>query len=162
MSGTVREPEYPSADRLRVYGDFMFLTMRARHFAPMPVAAMRAAVEPAILLGHYKLFRFDGVPRGALTWAWLDEEAEARHLAGEALRFRDWRSGDRLWIIDFLAPYRGLTAGMVRWVMTRGNMPESEFRYRRTSDGQDTRRVVHIDLDRHASGSKAAVTQGAA
>lgn len=157
MSETRRDPEYPTAERLRVYGDFAFIAFRAAHHRQMPVAVLRAALEPPILLGQYKIFRFDGVPRGALTWAWLSEDAEQRYLAGEGFGLRDWRSGDRLWIIDFMAPYRGLTAGMVRWVMRPGNMPEKQFRFRRVIDGTATRRVVHIDLDRHDSGSVAKV-----
>lgn len=144
----LRRPEFPSEETLRVYGDLAFLAMRSAHHRRMSVAILRDALEPPILLGQYKIFRFDGVPRGALTWAWLSEEAEARYLAGEGFRLVDWRSGDRLWIIDLIAPYRGLTTGVVRWVTTPGNMPGSRFSYRRVTAGRRTRRVVHIDLDR--------------
>lgn len=156
MSAT-RDSEFPDPERLRIYGDLAFLAMRSTHHRAMPVSVLRAALEPPILLGQYKIFRFDGVPRGALTWAWLSDEAEARYLDGEGFRFEDWRSGETLWIIDFLAPYRGLAAGMVRWVMRDGSMPQRQFRFRRVTGGRHTRRVVHIDLDRHDNGSVAKV-----
>ena len=156
-----RQPEFPDAERLRVYGDLTFLAMRSHHHRAMTVSILRDALEPPILLGQYKLFRFDGVPRAALTWAWLSEEVEAKYLAGEGFRLGDWRSGDRLWIIDMMAPYAGLTKGVVRWVMTRGNMPQTRFAYRRESEARDMARVVRIDLDLHESGSKADVTLNA-
>lgn len=157
-----REPEWPDAERLRVYGDLCFLAMRSAHHRRMSVAILRDAFEPPILLGQFKLFRFDGVPRGALTWAWLSRNAEARYLAGEGLHFADWRSGDRLWIIDLIAPYRGLTAGIGRWVMTRGNMPGPRFLFRRVSDGKRTRRVVEVDLDRDGAISRVSHPETAA
>ncbi|MBT8458636.1 MAG: toxin-activating lysine-acyltransferase [Boseongicola sp.] len=153
-----REPEFPTEERLRVYGDLAFLAMRSAHHRKMSVSILQAALEPPILLGQYKIFRFDGIPRGALTWAWLSQDAEERYLEGEGFTFADWKSGDRLWIIDLMAPYKGLTAGIVRWVMKEGNMPEPRFSFRRVDGDRDTRKVVNIDITRR--GNMAQVLQG--
>lgn len=64
-----REPEFPTEDRLRIYGDLAFLAMRSAHHRKMSVSILRDALEPPILLGQYKIYRFDEFPRGALTWA---------------------------------------------------------------------------------------------
>lgn len=153
---TERSPELPDEKRLRVYGDFLFLALRSEHHRRMPVGALQIAVEPPIMLGQYFIFRFDGVPRGLVTWARFGEDAEARYIAGEPMQPGDWASGDRLWIVDLIAPYKGLTAGIVRWIM-QGNLPERRFRFRRVVNGNQTRRIVHIDLDRHDTGSVARV-----
>ncbi|KUJ73417.1 hypothetical protein AVO45_15145 [Ruegeria marisrubri] len=140
--------EFPSQEKLRVYGDVMFLAMRSPHHAGMSVANLRAALEPPVELGQFRIFRFDGVPRGMFTWANLEPEAEARLVSGQALSFDDWNSGDHLWIIDLIAPYRGLTAGMARWIMKPGNFADRDFYFRRVTAGRDTRRIVHVDFDR--------------
>lgn len=140
--------ETPSQEKLRVYGDTMFLALRSRHHAHMTVANLRAAMEPPIEAGQFRIFRFDDVPRGMFTWAFLGPEAEARLVAGETLRPNDWTSGNRLWLIDLIAPYKGMTAALVRWIMKPGNFAEREFIFRRVVEGNKTRKILHINFDR--------------
>lgn len=144
-------PEFPSQEKLRVYGDVMFLALRSQHHSRMQVINLRAALEPPIELGQFRIFRFDDVPRGMFTWAYLGPEAEARLVAGEPLAPQDWASGERLWLIDLIAPYKGMAAAMTRWVMVPGNFARREFLFRRVSDGNRTRRIVHIDFERPES-----------
>ena len=47
-------------------------------------------------------------PIGVVLWALASEEVEERLKAGNAkLRPQDWRSGDRLWVVDIIAPFGG-------------------------------------------------------
>lgn len=140
--------ETPSDAALSALGDAFFLAGRSPRHAGMPVHALRAALEAPILLGQYKVFRFDDVPRGVITWARMSPEAEGRYVRGEPFQTGDWQSGDRLWLIDLIAPYKGLTASMVRWVMIRGNFTSREFLFRRVVGNRQTRKIVHIDFDR--------------
>lgn len=141
-------PEFPSAEKLRLYGDFAFLAMRSAHHRQMSVANMHMAFEPPIELGQFKLFRFDGIPRGLLTWAWLGPEAERRLVSGGTLSPDDWRSGDHLWLIDVIAPYKGLIRGISRWVMEKGNLTDKDYYFRRVEAGNRTRRILHVDVRR--------------
>ncbi|MEM8632919.1 MAG: toxin-activating lysine-acyltransferase [Pseudomonadota bacterium] len=138
--------EFPDGDRLRAYGDFLFLAFRSPHHARMSVANLRMAIEPPLTHGQYRIFRFDGVARGLFTWAYLSDDAAAGLVAGGTLDPDAWRSGPNLWIMDLIAPYKGLTSQMVRWIMTPGNFTETEFFYRRVVAGNQTRRIVRIDL----------------
>lgn len=146
--------ETPPEATLRAMGDFLFLAFRSPHHQKMSVANLRLAFEPPILLGQNRIFRFDDIPRGCFTWAHLSRDAEQRYVAGHPLRPRDWQSGDHLWIIDLMAPYRGLTASMVRWIMQPGNLTRKDFYFRRVVDGRATRRIVHIDFERPEGLSK--------
>ncbi len=154
MSGTdtsgqaLPEIEKPSEAKLRIYGDFLFLAFRSHWHARMNVANLRSAFEPPIELGQYRVFRFDGVPRGLLTWAWMNEEAERKYVSGDLLDPADWQSGDRLWLIDIIAPYKGLTASISRWVMVPGQFTDGAFNFRRVSRDNATRRIVNIDFGR--------------
>ena len=145
---TLPDIEAPSPERLRAYGDMMFLAFRSPRHARMPVAQLRTYLEPPLLLGQFRLFRFDGVARGLYTWGWLDRAAERRLITGEDLRPEDWTSGDRLWITDIMAPYKGLTASMVRWIMQDGHFTDRDFHFRRVDDQNRPRRIVHIDFRR--------------
>lgn len=142
------EIERPSEDRLRVYGDLMFLAFRSPRHAGMTTGLLRTYFEPPILLGQFRIFRFDGVPRGMFTWGHLDEAAERKLVSGAPLAPEDWNSGQRLWLIDLIAPYRGLAGGMVRWIMEPGNFTDRDFHFRRLNDRNETRRIVHIDFHR--------------
>lgn len=140
------EIERPSAEKLRVYGDMLFLAFRSPRHTRMSVGALRSYFEPAVELGQFRIFRFDDIPRGMYTWAYLGPEAERKLVTGEPLNPQDWNSGDRLWIIDLIAPYRGLTASIVRWIMEPGHFTDAEFRFRRVKEANATQRIVHIDF----------------
>lgn len=139
--------EAPTPERLRVYGDLMFLAFRSRRHARMNVSVLRTYLEPPIEAGQFRIFRFDDVPRAMYTWAWLDSEAERKLVTGVPLARSDWQSGDHLWIIDMIAPYPGLMGQIGRWIMQRGNFAEREFRFRRVDGENETRRIVHVDFD---------------
>lgn len=143
-----RAREMPSQEKLRVYGDCLFLAMRSRHHAGMTLATLRAALEPAIDAGQFRIFRIDDIPRGMFTWAFLNPDAEARFVAGEPLRPQDWQSGDQRWLIDLIAPYKGMTTAMVRWIMKPGNFTDTTFVFRRVVEGNKTRKILHVDFAR--------------
>ncbi len=139
--------EAPSAAKLRTYGDFLFLAFRSDWHRQMSVANLRSAFEAPIELDQYRVFRFDDVPRAVITWAWLNSDAERRYVRGGLLEPDDWRAGDRLWLLDIIAPYRGLTASISRWIMVPGQLPSHRFRFRRVGEDHATRRIVSVDLD---------------
>ncbi|MDJ0628799.1 MAG: toxin-activating lysine-acyltransferase [Rhodobacter sp.] len=148
-AGQVLPPvETPTDEKLRVYGDLMFLAFRSARHSLMSTATLRTYLEPPLELGQFRVFRFDGVPRGMYTWAWLGQSAEEKLISGEPLSGCDWQSGEALWIVDMIAPYRGVTKSMVRFVMTPGNFSDREFYFRKVGGVNDTRRIVHISFRR--------------
>ncbi|UOA26413.1 toxin-activating lysine-acyltransferase [Pseudosulfitobacter sp. DSM 107133] len=148
MGVVMPESEAPTEARLRAYGDFLFLAFRSDWHQRMTMANLRSAFEAPIALDQYRIFRFDGVPRGLITWARMSAEAERKYVAGELLDPEDWQSGDRLWLIDMIAPYKGLAASITRWVMVPGQFTDATFSFRRVSADHATRRIVTIDLTR--------------
>lgn len=138
--------EAPSPEKLRVYGDMMFLAFRSQRHRAMSLGTLKAYLETPIELGQFRIFRFDDVPRAMYTWAFLNAEAERKLVEGVPLEPDDWNSGQRLWIIDLVAPYRGLMKQIGRWIMRPGNLTDGEFLFRRVTGINDTRRVVHVDF----------------
>lgn len=77
-----------------------------RHFA---LSDLEWMIMPPLMLEQYRVFRGDTTPVGLALWAWLSEEAEKKLEAGLGrLRPDEWKSGDRLWLVDLVAP--GATA----------------------------------------------------
>ena len=55
----------------------------------------------------------EGVPTAMVTWAWLSSEVEQEvHQMGRALTEDEWRSGDRLFFNDWIAPYGNIRSAM--------------------------------------------------
>ncbi len=80
-------------------------------------------IQPAVDSGQFAILRQGHIPRACVTWALMDETAEDRFLSGQPLETQDWYSGNRLWIIDIVAPYEQGTGGQVlKWFS--GGLPD--------------------------------------
>ncbi len=74
-----------------------------KHFA---LADLEWMVMPAVLRNQYRVFHDDGRPVGAVTWAFLSPDAEAKlSLSPPRLRPDEWTSGDACWLVDLIAPF---------------------------------------------------------
>lgn len=149
-SRTMPEPssEFPSPEKQRIMGEFLFLAMRSNLYQGLPLAKFREAFEPAIDNKQFQIFRFQEVPRGLLTWARLTADAERRFVSGEGLSAADWCAGDRFWIVDLIAPYKGVGSMMSRWIRKPGNLPTRECSFLRADPVKKTvKKIVRVNLD---------------
>ena len=141
-------PEHPSAGKQRAMGELLFLAIRSGSYAKIPIGRFHDLLEPAIDHKQLHIFRFDDVPRGALLWAKMSQEAEQRFLTGERLSHNDWNSGDRTWIVSFLAPYPKMASYMVRWSKKGKDLPARKFNHLRLMPNSSAiKSVIEIDLD---------------
>lgn len=91
-------------------GSAVWLWMHDPRHCKEAVRDMEHRLLAPIEAGQYAMARRTtegGQPLALLLFARFDEQAEARYLANPAARIacRDWRSGDRLWLIDWSAPF---------------------------------------------------------
>jgi cytolysin-activating lysine-acyltransferase len=74
----------------------------------VPAIYLQAVVRPLLQHGQYKLF-FDsrGDPVGFVLWALLAPTVEEQVMQAGVwdLHLSEWNEGDRIWIVDFAAPY---------------------------------------------------------
>ncbi len=79
-----------------------------KHFS---IGDLEWLVMPAILLEQFRVFHGPKHPLGFALWARFSEEAEKRFLEqvesgrGARLRPQNWKSGERLWLIELVAPF---------------------------------------------------------
>ncbi len=94
----------------------------------LSIGDLEWSVMPALLHEQFRVFRFgplpalDGaqpvafppgmdrgglerMPLGVAFWGWLSENAEAKVERGERLALEDWKSGERLWLLELISPF---------------------------------------------------------
>ena len=81
-----------------------------------------------------------------ITWAWMAPEAERRLIRGDPMLPSDWDGGERLWLIDLIAPYRGLAQSVGRWLSVPGNFSDDDFFFRRVTGANKTRRIAQLSV----------------
>lgn len=92
-------------------GEVVWLLSQSPAHKHFTIGDLEWLVMPAILLEQFRVFHGDKTPVGFALWAHLSEDAERRlndaAMAGQGARLRpdDWKSGDRLWLVDLIAPF---------------------------------------------------------
>ncbi len=111
-----------------ILGSATWLWMHSPRHRELPVHALASLLLPAIKLQQFVLASamMDGElrPVAFASWANFSAEAEARYMAHSArpLPPEDWRSGDRMWVLDWMAPFGHNHAFIEAW---RQLMPRS-------------------------------------
>lgn len=138
-------PEYPDEDQQRTYGALCFLYMRAAKYDAIALRNMRRLMQPPIDLRFYKVLYLDDVPRAAITWAYLTEEAERKLLiTGEAIAPADWAGGQNLWLMEVIAPYKegNLGAQLTKRFLAAVKPPHDTVRFARFASPGKLKHVV--------------------
>lgn len=131
-----------------MFGSISWLMLHSpahRHFF---IADYEWLVMPAILSKQFRIVRQNNVPIAYVSWAYLDENVEARIASGRGvpkLAPHEWNLGDRLWVIDVIAPFGGAKEILQK-------LQETEFKdkdvkiLRLRKDGRGTEGVLLSDM----------------
>lgn len=94
-------------DNFSTLGKVMWLWSHSALHRRWPIESAIHYIIPAIEKAQCRLLvNEEGMPIGYASWAWLSAEAEKRYILDpNSLRYQDWQSGERLWFIDFIAPF---------------------------------------------------------
>ena len=90
-----------------VLGSAVWLWMHSDSHRNVPLHLLTTLLLPTIKAGQFILASENGKPVFYLSWATMSEEAERRYLRNppQFMPPADWTSGDRLWILDWVAPF---------------------------------------------------------
>ncbi len=107
-SNASAQPASPGEVVNQVLG-LMLLSPAHKHLF---IADLEWLVLPPVMARQFRLFRKDGRVIAYASWALLTEEAETRFSDGGTRGVRrlapaDWTAGDRLWLVDVIAPFGG-------------------------------------------------------
>jgi cytolysin-activating lysine-acyltransferase len=97
-----------------VLGEITWLMSQSPLHKQLFISDLEWLVMTPMMLQQFRLFYDQSKPVGVVLWASVSEEVEARLAAGNArMRPQDWKSGDRLWVVEVIAPF-GKGEEMVR------------------------------------------------
>ncbi|NKB58522.1 MAG: toxin-activating lysine-acyltransferase [Alphaproteobacteria bacterium] len=111
-------------DKVGILGHVTWLMTQSPLHRHLFVTDLEWLVMPALALNQFRIWHGSAqqaagipasqvqggsMPIGFASWAYLDEEAEARIKQGiKQLRATDWKAGDSLWLIDLIMPFGGM------------------------------------------------------
>jgi cytolysin-activating lysine-acyltransferase len=125
-----------------VLGEMVWLlTQSPQHKQAFFIGDLEWMAMPPILLQQFRMFYAKDKPIGVILWAFVSDEVEARLLSGNArMRPQDWKSGDKLWIVEVLAPFGG-TDEMLKDFKAKV-FKDREVRFRAVEGGKGVVRVM--------------------
>jgi cytolysin-activating lysine-acyltransferase len=110
------EPQ-PQTNRLSaaaaLLGEIVWLLGRSDAHKHIFLTELDWMVMPPIPLRQFRIWRQNNQPVAYASWAFLSDEASQRFIDGAAaghvgrLAPGEWKSGEQLWLIDFIAPFGG-------------------------------------------------------
>ena len=137
-----QSPDAPALDS-SVLGEVTWLMTQSELHRDWPLASVVQWVLPALLNNQYRLYRQNDRPIGYVSWGWLSAEAETGYVQDpSSLQPKDWQSGDRLWLLDWIAPGGG-THAIARDLKSKV-FPDHVGRALRWKDGSDTLNIFYL------------------
>ena len=107
-SGADQQQQERPLDKISAVGHGVWLMTQSPIHKHLFIADLEWMLLPPIAAGQFRLWRKDNLPLAIATWGFLNEEAEQRLIAGKGrLAPGAWKSGDRLWLMDLIAPFGG-------------------------------------------------------
>ncbi len=90
-----------------VLGSAVWLWMHGKSHRNLPLHTLPVLLLPAIKYKQFILASENGRPIFYISWANMSLEAEGRYLRQHPVMMReaDWISGDRMWFLDWVAPF---------------------------------------------------------
>ncbi|PZO87052.1 MAG: toxin-activating lysine-acyltransferase [Sphingomonas sanxanigenens] len=109
-------------------GQITWLLSQSPVHRHLKIGDLEWSIMPAILHEQFRIFRFgplpglndvdpetllpgvtreglEQMPLGVALWGHLSEAVEAKVERGERLSADDWKSGDRLWLLELISPF---------------------------------------------------------
>lgn len=135
-----------------VLGEITWLISQSLLHRNLRVADLAWLVMPALTHGQFHLFRDDNKPIGVALWANVDAEGE-RKIAegllqpGNQLSEADWIGGDRLWLVDLIAPFANAEnrhRELMFADLVTGKLKGQAFRTMRLDPASGDRKVVEV------------------
>ena len=131
-------------NEVEVLGASAWLWMHSERHRLLALHHLNQMLLPVVRRGQYVLAFEAGKPVFFFSWAYFDMAAEQRWLADPDRVFEetDWNSGDRAWLIDWVAPY-GHSRRM-RYLLDEELFPHSCIRLlSRNGSGRRVRILQH-------------------
>jgi cytolysin-activating lysine-acyltransferase len=152
-------------------GQVVWILSQSSMHRELKIKDLEYSFMPAILHEQFRIFRFgplpglenvdpkafapagmskealEQLPLGVAIWAKLSEGAESKLEKGERLTLDEWKSGDRIWLVEMISPFatpqNKLSEAMLLDLM-QGPFKSTPFNLHRTDPKTGRRDKVHV------------------
>lgn len=147
------QTENTNNESIEILGQITWLWINSPLQKDWPTHLLGTNAIPAIAHRQFLLLKQNDLPVAYCSWAFLDASAEKRYLAdAHSLTLADWISGERMWLVDWVAPF-GHSFALYRQM--RARFPDGIARAIRVDAEKKTARVQEI-IGKKASRKEAA------
>jgi cytolysin-activating lysine-acyltransferase len=170
MSDTSRTPGAPHTVA-EALGQIVWLLSQSPLHRELRIKALEWSFMPAVLHEQFRIFRFgrlpgledvdpkslgsagltkeglEQMPLGVAIWARLSAAAEAKLEKGEHLTLAEWRSGDRVWLVELISPFatpQNKISEAMLLDLIQGPFASTPFSLHRTDPKTGRRDKVHM------------------
>lgn len=99
-------PNKKSDEKLHLMGEILYLMSASSVHKYFRVVDITNNILPAIELNQYRIYRNSSRPVGFVSWAYFSDELEKKYTNYPTiLKLEEWKSGNNLFLIDFIAPF---------------------------------------------------------
>lgn len=125
---SAQKPTDHSKTLSNILGEIIWLMTRSASHRYFFISDLEWMVMQPVSLGQFRVFQSEDHPVGVLFWAYVNEEVEGRLKQGiTRLSPTDWKSGDRLWLIDAITPFGN--AQQMLDDLIENVFPQTPFKY---------------------------------
>lgn len=162
-------------------GQIVWLLSQSALHKELRIKDLEYTMMPAILHEQFRLFSFgptpglEGVdpevmrksgftreglqnmPLGVAIWARLSENAERKLESGEKLSLDEWKSGDRVWLVELISPFANSENKLLEVLLIdliKGPFANTAFNVHRTDPATGLRKKVHMNAHLGANAPK--------
>lgn len=102
----MQDKEILIKEKFRALGKIASLWSQSSFHQKRNIQFMSDFIVPPVELDQYLLIEKKGLPVAYCSWAYLDEKEELEYIKSSfRLALESWNKGDRLWLIDWIAPF---------------------------------------------------------
>lgn len=114
MAAPVPAPAAKPPTVSHLLGEMAWLLSQSPLHKALAIGDLEWLVMPALIHEQFYLFRDGDKPVGLALWAKCNDEAERKLEGGmiepeNRLTLEEWTSGDRIWLVDLIAPFADTT-----------------------------------------------------
>lgn len=148
-----QEPPAPTVSHL--LGEMTWLLSQSPLHRALAIGDLEWLVMPALLNQQFYLFRDGDRPVGLALWAETTAEGEAKLGRGmiepeNRLTLEEWSGGDRLWLVDLIAPFADAANRHVEIMMAdliSKPLQGRSFQFHRTDPTTGARTAQRVEAD---------------
>lgn len=161
-------------------GQVVWLLSQSPVHKELKIKDLEWSIMPAIVHEQFRVFRFgplkgtenfsfpspvaggitkegiEKMPLGVAIWAKLSEAAEAKLERSEHLTLAEWKSGDRLWLVELISPFatkENRLQEIMLMDLMKGPFSATPFSLHRTDPATGKREK--IVMSNHVAGARA-------